>query len=314
MGSRFAAQRRKGLAVNAPLIPEAWRSPTVIGMLCGAGAALAWAAGFAAARHGVQVGLTPMDIAFHRFVWTGAAFLPLLWRRGIHDLGGVGWRTAIVLAIVAGPVQGILSASGFVLAPLAHGALIQPSNALLGGLLLATLVLGEPVRAQRLVGAAAIIAGLLLLGTEALSTMGVHAFYGDLIFVAAGLSWASFTILLRLWRIAAAQAALAIGAVSLLIYAPAHALLFGFDRMFEVGLAQNLLQIAVQGLLAGALAIHLASRSVILLGAGRASAFPAMVPPATMLIGVVLLGETPTMTQLAGLAVIFFGFRFVLKN
>jgi drug/metabolite transporter (DMT)-like permease len=291
-----------------------WLSPTLVGVLCGLGAAFAWAAGFAAARHGVQIGLAPVDIAFHRFVWVGACLLPLVWRQGLADLGGVGWRAALVLAVAAGPVQSILSASGFVLAPLAHGALIQPSNALLGGLVLATLVLGEPLRARRIVGAGAIIAGLLLLGAEALGTMGLHAVLGDLIFVAAGLFWAGFTILVRLWRITAAQAALAIGAVSLLVYAPLHALLFGFERMWAVGLWENALQIAVQGLLAGALAIHLASRSVILLGAGRAAAFPAMVPPATILIGAVLLGEIPTLVQLAGLAIIILGFRYVLRN
>lgn len=298
--------------MGEPTLPL-WRSPTVIGVLCGLGAAFAWAAGFAAARHGVQSGLAPPDIAFHRFVWVGAFFLPIVWRQDIATLGGVGWRTAIVLAIFAGPVQGILSASGFVLAPLAHGALIQPSNALLGGLLMASLILGEPLRPQRLLGAAAIVAGLVLLGTEALSTLGPHALIGDLIFVAAGMFWAFFTILVRLWRITASQAALAIGVVSLVIYAPLHALLFGFGRMIAVGLWENVLQIAVQGLFAGALAIHLASRSVILLGASRASAFPAMVPPATLLIGLVTLGEVPTLIQLAGLAVIALGFRFVLK-
>lgn len=300
--------------MGGPPIIQAWRSPAVIGVLCGIGAAFAWAAGFAAARHGVQSGLAPPDIAFHRFVWTGAFLFPLVWRQGLSDLGGVGWRAAIGLAILAGPVQGILSASGFVLAPLAHGALIQPSNALLGGLLMATLVLGEPLRPRRLIGASAIIAGLALLGTEALSTLGIHALLGDLIFVLAGLSWALFTILVRLWRISAGQAALAIGAVSLLVYAPLHAVLFGFERMLAAGVFENLLQIAVQGLLAGTLAIHLASRAVILLGAGRASAFPAMVPPATMLIGLVLLGEAPTLVQIVGLAVIIVGFRFVLKN
>jgi drug/metabolite transporter (DMT)-like permease len=299
--------------VDRPPLPP-WRSPTIVGVLCGLGAAFAWAAGFAAARHGVQNGLAPADIAFHRFVWVGALLLPVVWRQNIATLGGVGWRAAIVLAIFAGPVQGILSASGFVLAPLAHGALIQPSNALLGGLLMATLILGEPLRPRRLVGAAVIIAGLVLLGTEALKTLGPHALIGDLIFVAAGMFWAFFTILVRLWRITASQATLAIGAVSLVLYAPVYAALVGFERMIAAGLWENLLQIAVQGLLAGALAIHLASRSVILLGAGRASAFPAMVPPATLLIGAVLLGEVPTLVQLLGLAVIALGFRFVLKN
>src|SRR5690606_3150109 len=84
--------KQRGQLVGEPRIVQIWRSPTVIGTLCGLGAAFAWAAGFAAARHGVQSGLDPADIAFHRFVWVGAFLLPWIWRQGIADLGGVGWR------------------------------------------------------------------------------------------------------------------------------------------------------------------------------------------------------------------------------
>ena len=98
-----------------------------------------------------------------------------------------------------------------------------------------------------------------------------------------------------------------------MIYAPLHFFVFGFERMIAVGLWENLLQAAVQGGLAGALAIHLLARAIILLGAGRAAAFPALVPPSTILIGVLALGEFPTLMQLAGLAVVLVGFRFTLK-
>lgn len=296
--------------------PRRWPalfSPTAVGVLCGIGAALGWAAGFVAARHGVQIGLRPVDLAFHRFVWTGLLLMPLVWRNGIADLRGVGWGRAIVMALLAGPLQGCMSASGFTLTPLGHGAVIQPAAATLGGLCMATLVLREPLRPRSLVGAAAIVSGLVLLGLEAVKTIGSHGLLGDLLFVAAGSMWAAFTILLRIWRVRASDAAAAISAVSVLIYAPLHALMFGFEAMAAVGLWENLLQVLVQGVFAGALAVHLASRTVILLGAGRASAFPALVPPATLLIGFLALGDTPTLAQLAGLAVVAVGFRFALK-
>ena len=41
-------------------------SPAALGMLFGAGAAFFWAAGFAAARHGIALGLTPADLAEER--------------------------------------------------------------------------------------------------------------------------------------------------------------------------------------------------------------------------------------------------------
>ena len=53
---------------------------------------------------------------------------------------------------------------------------------------------------------------------------------------------------------------------------------------------------------------------MILLGAARTAAFPALVPPCTMLLGFVLLGEVPTLIQLAGLAVVAVGFRYVVRR
>ena len=297
--------------MNTDKPARAWLTPTVVGVACGTGAALSWATGFVAALHGVRAGLAPVDLAFHRFVWAGLILLPGIVRLG-SNLGGIGWARGLTIFVLAGPAQGILSATGFTMTPLGHGAMIQPGTAALCGLLLATIVLHEPLLARRVIGAAAIVTGLLLLGGEALATIGTHGLLGDLSFLLAGVFWAGFGTVLRLWNIRAQRAAIVISALSLFLYTPLQ-LLFGFDRMIAAGLWENVLQAAVQGGLAGALAIHLFARAVMLLGAGRASAFPAMVPPATLLIGFIALGEVPSLVQLLGLAVIAIGFRFTLK-
>src|SRR5262249_61584743 len=72
-------------------------SPVILGMLCGAGAAFFWAAGFAAARHGIAIGFSPADLAVHRFAWAGIFLLPLLGPGGLRDFGGIGWRRALLL-------------------------------------------------------------------------------------------------------------------------------------------------------------------------------------------------------------------------
>ena len=53
----------------------ATRSGILVGTLCGIGAAAGWAAGFVAAKHGVSVGFSPADLAFHRFFWSGLALM-----------------------------------------------------------------------------------------------------------------------------------------------------------------------------------------------------------------------------------------------
>lgn len=289
------------------------RSPAVLGALCGAAAALCWAAGFVAARHGVAIGMTPPDIAFHRFVWAGFVLIVPVARAGLADLGGVGWGRGLALTLFAGPPQSLLAYFGFTLVPLGHGAVIQPASAALAGLLLAWLVLKEHLSLTRLFGAIIIVAGLVVFGIEAVTTMGRHGVGGDLLFLGAGISWAVFGTLLRRWRTGGPHAAAVVVVLSMLIYLPLHAFLFGFAPMRAIGLAENLLQILVQGVFAGVVAIYLFARSVALLGAGRAGVFPALVPGFALVIGFVVLGEVPTPLQLAGLIIVAIGLRFALK-
>ena len=54
--------------------------------------------------------------------------------------------------MLAGPPQALLNYTGLTLAPLGHGAVIQPGSAALGGLLLAFLVLREPLTRARIIG------------------------------------------------------------------------------------------------------------------------------------------------------------------
>jgi drug/metabolite transporter (DMT)-like permease len=294
--------------LEPPVHAPAERGPAVaIGIACGAGAALFWAAGFAAGRHGIAAGFSPADLAIHRFVWAGLVFLPLLWRDGLVDLGGFGWRRGALLTLAGGPPLALFSYAGFLFVPLAHGGVIQPSCAALGGLLLATLVLKEKLPAARAVGAAIIVTGLAVIGGEALATLGTHGVIGDLSFVTAGLLFATFGTLLRLWRIAPTRA-VAITSVVSLVGVPIHWLAFGFDRMIALGLRENLLQLVVQGVLGGAGGTYLFTRSVVLLGAGRAAVFPSLVPGFTLLIGFLLLGEVPSLAQLAGFAIVMLGF------
>lgn len=291
--------------------PPAHPSAAAAGIACGVGAALFWAAGFVAARHAIDIGFSPADLTLHRYAWSGLALLPLVLRIG--DLGGIGWGRAIALTILGGPGLALISYSGFLLVPLGHGGVIQPSCAALGGLLLASLVLKEPLPAARAVGAAVIVVGLAVIAGEALATIGTHGLVGDLSFALAGFFFATFGMLLRRWRTAPMRATAVISVLSL-AGVPVYGALFGFARLIDLGPWENLLQALVQGILAGPGAIYLFTRSVVLLGAGRAAVFPSLVPGFTMLIGFLVLGEVPSLAQLAGFAIVLVGFRLAQKS
>jgi drug/metabolite transporter (DMT)-like permease len=291
-------------------VPSAARYATTWGVACGAGAALFWAFGFIAARQGVTSGLSPLVIALHRFVWPGLALLPLVAKNNFADLRMIGFGRGVSLALFGGLPLALLSYVGYIFVPLGHGALIQPSCAALGGLILARLVLKEPLPPRRVAGAIAIVIGLAVIGAEALRTMGANGVLGDLLFVAAGSCFAIFAVLVRRWRVGAIRAA---AVTSVLSLAGLPVLLGSFNNMLDAGFYENLMQAVVQGALAGAGAIYLFTRAVVLLGAGRAVLFPSLVPPFTLLIGYFTIGEAPTASQLAGLVIVLAGFQLTQR-
>lgn len=288
-------------------------SAAFTGILCGVGAAVFWAAGFAATRHGLDIGFSPFDIVLHRFLWSAVLLLPLFVRDGPADLNGIGWGRGIALTILGGPGLAIISYSGFLFVPLGHGGVIQPSCAALTGLLLATLVLRERLPPQRALGAAIIVGGLAVIGGEAVATIGAHGVIGDLMFVTAGCFFGTFGMLLRLWNVNAIRATVVVSVVSFVVV-PLHWTIFGIDRMIAMGLWENLLQAFVQGFLAGPGAIYLFVRSVVLLGAGRAAVFPSLVPGFTLLIGWLALGEVPSLWQVLGFTIVLIGFRLTQRG
>lgn len=294
-------------------MPAAAPSASLLGIGCGAGAALFWAAGFAAARHGISIGYSPADLALHRFAWAGFCFLPVVMRTDVRTLGGIAWGRCLALTLFGGPPLAIISYAGFLLVPLGHGGVIQPSSATLFGLLFSSLVLKEWLPVQRLAGALIIVAGVCVIGIEALATIGRHGILGDLGFVCAGLCFATFAVLLRMWHVPPVTA-MAVVSVLSLVDVPIHWALFGFGRMLSFGPWENILQLVAQGILAGPGAIYLFARAVVLLGPARAAVFTSLLPAFTLLIGYLLISETPSLMQLAGLAIVLLGFRLTQRG
>ena len=287
--------------------------PALLGVACGIGAALFWALGFVATRHGLKVGFTPPDLLMHRFVWSGVAFLPLVLRAGIGNLCGIGWGRGLVLMVLGGPVMSLISYTGFLFVPLGHGSVIQPSSATLGGLLFAAVFLHERVPPSRVLGAIVIVAGLAVIGAESIGHIGADGVLGDLLFVLTGSMFAVFGTLLRHWRVSAFSAATVISVLSLALL-PLYAAFGGFARVAALGLGENALQALGQGILAGPAALYLFAFSIQTIGVARAAVFPATVPALTILIGWLLLGEPPTALQGAGLVTVLCGFYLAQRQ
>jgi drug/metabolite transporter (DMT)-like permease len=103
------------------------------------------------------------------------------------------------------------------------------------------------------------------------------------------------------------QATGAVSVLSLALLLPPFLLWSGFERLAALPPASLAIQLVVQGLLAGVVAVVTLAAAVVVLGASRAALFPALVPGTAILIGIPLTGEWPSALQWVGIAVVTLG-------
>jgi drug/metabolite transporter (DMT)-like permease len=277
------------------------------GLLFGLGAVLIWGSSLAFARAGMSEGLAAMDFALFRYGSAGIVVLPWLLLHQPRTLAGVGWPRGMALATLVGPLFILLGAGGYAYTPLAHGAVIQPAFAMMGTTVLAAWVLHDRPPRTRLLGIAVMVVGLAVIAGPGLFEGGSQAPLGDAMFAFAGLLWASFTVLTNLWRVKALPATAALSAVSALFIIPVYLLTQDLGRITSLPLGDLLTQVVIQGVLAGVVAVVCFTRAAELISAARAGIFPALVPAATILIGIPVTGEWPTVGQWTGLVLVSFG-------
>ena len=278
------------------------------GVLCGAIMALGASLSFAAARAGIVGGLLAVDLIFARFLVAGLIMLPLLVRFGVRDFAGLGWRHALVLSLLGGAPFALLQTGGYGFAPLAHGAVIAPSTVTVVSTVGAAVFLRERLSHDHLVGAVIVLGGIVLIGWDGLAQPGgEQAWLGDLMFFLSSLSWAAFTLLLRHWRVPALRATAVVSVLSVIAVTPIYLATMGTAHLLALPLSTLIFQGLVQGGLQGAVTMVAYSQAVLLLGVSRAVLFPAVVPAVSVLLGIPIVGEIPSLMQVAGLALVTLG-------
>lgn len=275
-------------------------SPATTGIAAGVAAAMIWATYFVFAKSGTGSGLLPQDFVLLRFGTAAAIMLPWLLRNNPRGLAGIGWRRAIILTVLAGPPFILLGTGGYVFAPLAHGAVIQPSTITLASMVAAAVLLNERLTRDKLIGVALIIAGLAVIASYASAMGGGRVWIGDLLFIAAGLSWTGFTILIKRWELGALAVTAAISTISAIAVIPAMLIWGDISRITALPPATLAAQVIVQGALSGVVAVIAFGVAVRHLGAAKAGLFPAIVPAATLVVGTIVTGAMPTLFEWTG--------------
>ena len=260
-----------------------------VGMGCALAAALLGTGWQLATRYGVTSTLGPWEIAVLRYAVPAAVLLPL-WARIGWKPAGMRWTHLLLLVAGGGLPFGLLVVSGAQFAPAAHLGVFMAGTMPVFTAALAWAIEREPVAPVRMFGFAAILAGVSLAGFSAAAPPG--SWRGDLLFLAAAAVWAVHTIAFRRSGLSPWQgAALTNGwsATALLLLLP----FVGAPRLLTAPVADVVLQLVWQGLLAGLLGLVAYMMAVARLGAARAALSAALVPALTAAGSALLLGEQP---------------------
>lgn len=274
--------------------------PTNLVYLLVTGSAFFWGANFVLAGP-VLADLPPLWAATLRFLLGSALMLAIAWRQG-ENLSGLARRHAGAYLLLG--LVGIVGFNLFFFRAMQstsadNGALIMATNPLLTTLLAAAL-LGERASARHLAALPVALAGVAVVITHGAPSrlLNLQVADGDLLMLAANLTWAFFNIFTRRYMpkgspIGSTALMMTAGAAILLVIALSSDAHFALPGM-RAGLA--LAMMAVGGTV---LAYLFWGVGIQRLGAGRTSLFLNLVPVFAMLVGG-MSGTPPTAVQVAG--------------
>lgn len=277
-------------------------------LLCGLGAAVLWGLWPVLSRYGIEQTLSTMDIVALRFAVAGIILLPLLWRLGlsIHD-----WKSIVLLSAGAGAPYVLFAIGGLNFASAGHAGVIIPSCMMTFSTIGSWWWLSDKPNRARLIGIGIIIMGVVLIGWESFQAKGEHTWIGDLMFVAAGLLWATFTVSSGYYRMNPWHATAIVSVVSMVLFTPVYFILTP-TKFSQIPIGELVFQGVFQGVFVAIGALWLYTKSVQLLGAGKAAIFATLVPGFAVLLAFPILDEIPSTIELIGVIGVMFGMLYAL--
>ncbi|MES2879297.1 MAG: DMT family transporter [Pseudomonadota bacterium] len=310
-------------------------SPRTVGLMAAVVTVVIWTSFIIIARASADPTrggtLSPFDIAFCRMVGASLILLPWGWslayrdrERGIGQSSFFGvsplsFKVTAQVGLFGGLLYAMLAYSGFVFAPAAHASVLMPGSLPLWTALLAMVVLHDHITPLRALGLAFIVLGDLMVGGASL----LHAFdggevwKGDLLFMAAAICWACYSVLARRHALDAVRATIAITAFASFIYVPVYAALVLGNvvpgHVFTAPFKEVLFQAFFQGWGSVVISGITFTKMIQHFGPVRSTMITALVPGLSALGAVVFLGEPLFWNLAAGLALVTVGILFGVR-
>lgn len=267
-----------------------------------------WVGWILLTRYGVTTSLSPYDITALRFACAGLLLLPIVLRDGL-GIKKVGLKIWLIICIGAGAPYVMIASSGLIFAPAAQAGALIPGTMPLWAALLAMLFLQEKISGVRKLGLALIPVGIIIFVGAGLTHFETGYWRGHLLFIAAAMCWASFTVAMR--KASASgftplHAAAVVSVISAVFYLPIYALWLP-HRIADAPLNAIMIQTIYQGIFVSIISLFAYARAVSILGASLGASFASLVPVLAMLAAIPLLGEIPKPADYLGIAAVTIG-------
>jgi drug/metabolite transporter (DMT)-like permease len=269
-----------------------------------------WSGWIVISRLGVTGHLTIFDLTGLRYGIGAVVALPyIIWSRAWRGL--TPWRT-LILTLTAGAPYALLSYSGFIYAPAAHGGVFLNGCLPIFTTLFAWIWLGQRSRFSQMVGLVIILAGVTLVGYEGfLSSGGSMTWIGDLLFLAAIALFALFMVANQVWSVNPGQVIFSITIVPAVVYTPIW-LLWLDSNLTSAPASEIILQGAYQGLVPSVVGISCLNIAVRHIGPRATSALVSSVPVVAALAAIPVLNELPGLPAWIGMITVSFGILLAL--
>ncbi|VTU25504.1 DMT family transporter [Variovorax sp. RA8] len=300
-------------AIPVPVAGSSGRQTLTAGVLCGLAVALIWSGWAVATRFAVTTSLGPHDVTFLRFGVSALLLWPILVRKGL-GIAQIGAVRLLVMVMGAGVPFMMLGSLGMRFAPASHVATLMIGMMPIWVAVLSGLFFGEKFTRKQLGGMAIVVIGVLCIGGYALvAHRAAGEWRGDLLFLVAGLCFASFTIAQRRAGISPWHATALVNVCSAVLFAPIY-FLWLKPNIFEAPLSTVAFQVLAQGVAVAILGMFFYTEAVRRLGAPRAAIFGALAPALAVLIGMFVLDEVPAPLTLAGIGLVMTGVALVVTG
>ena len=286
-----------------PRLGSRWTRPLAFAAM--ATAMVIFGSNFAISRYAVRHGLTPPDLVALRFGVSGFVMLPFVLRLGLRDCAGIGWRRGAILAATSGAPMTLLVNFGLLFAPASHGSALGPGTVTIVGIVYAAILVRALPPLLGLAGLSLAFTGLCVIALAGSGSGSSTILFGDALFIATGLLWGFYPVLLHRWRVPGIVGA-AVCSVLSLAYLPIYLLVLE-PRILDVGWSMLAVQVVNQGLVQPIIGLWLWGHGVRVLGASGTSLFPPLIPVVGTLSAVPILAEWPGPLQALGILLIVCG-------